>query len=38
MGIRSTSMGDIMVIGADKFRVAMIGFEKLTPDTDAEAE
>ena len=38
MGIRSTSMGDIMVIGADKFRVAGIGFEKLTPDTDTETE
>jgi hypothetical protein len=31
-------MGDIMVIGADKFRVAGLGFEKLTPDTNTETE
>lgn len=29
MGLRSTSMGDYMVCGAKKYKVAMVGFEEV---------
>jgi len=36
MGLRSTSMGDHMLLGNTKYRVAAVGFEQLEVDSVAE--
>ena len=36
MGLRSTSMGDHMLVGTTKYRVAAVGFEQLEVDSVAE--